>query len=155
MLGQPEVLTSRPEWIGVAARRVFDEEALAFYYSWRHGGEEARAIIVAANALIGLTMTFVEHSYSVVDVVRSSVALEQVKEVSLSTRLGIQETARDLETMGTRLHVGIELTYPLGEFGDTIDLPLSKEDYAGNEQVAESAAEAVANAILKRQGATR
>jgi hypothetical protein len=107
-------------------------------------------VVVLPTALVGVEMTFVDHSQQALNVSVAAVPLHRVASLLLASRawLGANPDA-------ALQNVEIEIDDELPPFGSSITLPIARDDYRGDADVARQVARRIADVLIATFPAVR
>jgi hypothetical protein len=120
------------------------------YYSWTHDVRAVPVVVVLPTALVGVEMTFVDHSQQALNVSVAAVPLHRVASIRLASRawLGADPDA-------ALQNVEIEIDDELPPFGSSFSLPIARDDYRGDADVARQVARRIADVLIATFPAVR
>jgi hypothetical protein len=134
-----------PAWVGRLLNAVLPrgEQPLAMYYSWTHDERAVHVVVVLPTALVGVEMAFVDHSDQALNASVAAVPLHRAARVRLASRawLGSDPDA-------ALQNVEIEIDGELPPFGSSISLPIARDDYKGDADVARQVARRIADVLI-------
>ncbi len=83
-----DAMETYPAWVGQLLKAALPagERPLAMYYSWTHDVRAVPAVVVLPTALIGVEMTFGDHSQQALNVSVAAVPMHRVASVRLASR---------------------------------------------------------------------